>query len=103
MLAALHHNFNIDAELSGQRVVLRQTERISRANRAPSTRIHKTIINKWQLEIMNSLENIVDENDAVVEEAVDELANISIDDLDNNLDENFDGHWAGFFNDHVYI
>lgn len=99
MLAAIHHNSNIDAELSGERQVLRETERISRANTAPSKRVHKTLITKWQLEIMSSLKNLgVDDE---VDEIAEELEDIMLEDIGEDGD--FEAHWNGFFNDHVYI
>lgn len=47
---------------------------------------------------MENLKNIVDDN---VAEELDELADISIDDLDEETDLN--NYWIGVFNDHVYI
>lgn len=40
MLAVLHHNSNIDAEDCGDRVEIKESMRIGRANDQPNPRIH---------------------------------------------------------------
>lgn len=90
--------------MRGDRIVLRESNRVARANRAPSKRVCKTIISDWQIELMNSLKNVTINNEAV--EEIEELENINLDNfnLDVELNDNvIDDYWIGFFNDHVYI
>lgn len=91
MIAAIHHNSNIDGELSGERRILRLSQRISRANRAPSTKIHKTVLTNWQHEIMDNLEiEQIEENENLIFEEKNE--NIALEEIiDENAD--FDAHW----------
>lgn len=44
MLSVLHHNENLDVELSGTFIVEKITQRIGRANGLLNERIYKTII-----------------------------------------------------------
>lgn len=51
MLAALHHNKNIEAEERGERIIERRSARIGRANNEPNERLHKTPVFTWQKEL----------------------------------------------------
>lgn len=78
MLAALHHNYNVDAENSGERRVLRVTNRRGRANNAPNPRTHKEKVNSWQIEIINFIK-LNSNNPVIVDEEIDYI--------DDNLEQ----------------
>lgn len=94
MLGVIHHNANLDAELAGERVITRVTQRIGRASGLPNDRLHKTVIMAWQLELMNFIiSNATGGHFADEDEIYDQFEDVNFDyefDEENNNQPNND-------------
>lgn len=101
MISVSHHNHNVDAEETGERVVIRQRPRISRANDAPNPRIHKTLITSWQKRIISTLKMEDDNLENEVEEIENEFENLRFDHEDIPEDANLDEYFEDFIVNNV--
>lgn len=99
MIAAIHHNYNIDA-LTNENGALNESNCSSQGNKSPKKRSHKTIVYKWQLNLLNSLENYKNTDENPEEES--QIADTCLDESDDEVTD-LNNHWIGFFNDHVNI
>lgn len=103
MLAAIHHNNNIDMERSGNRVIERISGRRSRANDAPSYRVHKTQCFDWKINFIKIINSraILSQIGSNLEmnELEEEMADIVLNDFENfENDEAADIIFDNYFN-----
>lgn len=103
MLAAIHHNENLNAEASGRRVILRESGRVSRASDAPNPRIHKTQILEWQQNFVRALNNNQLDETEIVDELAEEFEEIHFDELSFDENEDVGDLFVDFLENNVII